>query len=398
MNSAINSEVSSLAGALVEANDQLLGLYDLVSLTIESLDEQRAVLAILDRAKSILNADALLFRTDRDYAVGPPNAVAALDAVHLVPVQAGDSSATSVPLLTPDGRTVDLAALRNSAPFGTADKKLLEAVGKMLVGAIHRARMHQTALDQAVMARDHDTASELAQRSLPRWRPDPERLDLFAQSSPARASGGDLYTFALVDDTFHFVVGDVSGKGLPAALMMTTTISASNAAFASVGDAGAAAVLKTIDSWIYESLADAGLFVTLLVGTYNLTSGELQTCNAGHSPVGIVRDATWLPLAAQLPPIGVLPVEAIEASTQQLGRGDRFIAASDGLVEQLNMVGNMFGDERLESLLVDESPTAEALGKSVFSAVSDFAGVQPQTDDRTLLAFFAAGSGRSSSW
>ncbi len=384
-----NSETDLLAGALVETNDQLLGLYDLVSLTIESLDEQRAVLAILDRAKSILGADALLLRADRNYSIGPPNDVAALEAVHRIPVQAGDSSATSVPVQTPDGTTVDLGALRKSSPFGTADKKLLGAVGKMLVGAIHRARMHQAGLDQAVKARDHDTASELAQRALPRWRPESGRLDLFAHSSPARAAGGDLFTFALVDDTFHFVVGDVSGKGLPAALMMTTTISASNAAFASVGESGAAAILTTIDSWVYETLADAGLFVTLLVGSYNLTSGILQTCNAGHSPVGIVRNATFQPLAAQLPPIGVLPVESVEACTHQLGPGDRFIAASDGLVEQLNMVGGMFGDERLEALLVSDAMCADGLGKAVFAAVSDFAGAEPQGDDRTLLTFFA---------
>ena len=395
MNAATNAEVSSLAGALVDTNDQLLGLYDLVSLSIESLDERHAVLAILDRAKSILRADALLLRADKEYSIGAPTAVAALQALHQVPVQAGDSTATSVQLQTPDGQHVDLAALRGSSPFGTADSKLLNAVGTMLVGAVHRARLHKTGLDQAVMARDHDTASELAQRALPGWRPDATKLDLFARSAPARAAGGDLFTFAVVDDDFHFVVGDVSGKGLPAALMMTTTISAANAAFASVGDAGPAAMLKTIDSWVHDALSDAGLFVTLLVGSYNLTTGVLQTCNAGHSPVGTVQNDSFIPVDAQVPPIGVFPVETVENHIHHLVPGDRFVAASDGLTEQENMVGEMFGDKRLEALLVDGSiDSANALGESVFDAVAAFAGEAPQSDDRTLLILHANDPGQ----
>ncbi len=383
---ADNAQVESLVGALVDANDQLLALYDLASITADSLDESEVVGRILSRAQGLLRADALLLATEPEHATGNAVDVAKLRLGQADRSEQGLSTSAVATVSSPDGNPVAVSALRHDNPFGTADTKLLEAVAKMLAGAVHTARLHETAVAQAVINRDHDTASKLAQSALPKWLPELDGVDLFARSEPARSAGGDLYTFAVVDGILHFSVGDVSGKGLPAAMMMTNVISASNAAFQRHGPEGPVAILEAIDRWVYQSLSDAGLFVTILVGSYNPASNELAVVNAGHSPV-VFKDATGITtLGACAPPVGVLPLDNLEALSRIVAPGDRLVVASDGLTEQQSPAGEMFGDDRLDKLIeTDTCSNAAEFGALLFDRIEMFADVAPQSDDRTLF-------------
>ena len=365
------SPLISLTSALVEANDQILALYDLATISTDSLKESESVDRILAQGRKLLRADELRLVAEDAERSSPQSSIGGTTAVVRVEHQSGDHAT--------------LIAKRQAEPFGTADKKLLNAVAHMALSAVHTARLHSEALTQAVMARDHAMASELAQRSLPKWRPSLEGTAVYARTDPARTAGGDLYSFAETDDWLDFVVGDVSGKGLPAAMMMSNVIMAFNNAFQRHRDDGPAAMLRTIDHWLYESLSDAALFVTIVVGRYERSTGKLAIANAGHSPVVFVQQGKARPLPASCPPVGVLEgIEPVETQLQ-VQPGDRLAICSDGFTEQENNAGQMFGDERLESFLVDRSTATDDFGEMLFRQLETYAGTAGQTDDRTLF-------------
>jgi len=364
----VSDAASSLAEALVDAQDQLLALYELATLTTESLDESECVEPILARATRLLGADDLTFSAD-DHGLGD-TPEGSLDVV----------------VENTSGLSGVLRARRTESPFGTADQKLLGAVAHIALGAVQTARLHADAVTQAVVARDHDTASELAQLALPSWRPAIEGLDVFARSDPARTAGGDLFTFAESEHHLHFVVGDVSGKGLPAAMMMATIISSANAALHSHGE-DPRGTLRSIDSWVYDYLSGSGMFVTIVAGTIDSRSGDVRIANAGHSPVVVVRDGVPAIVEATAPPVGVLPLDTTVLAEErfELSPNDRFIVSSDGFSEQLNRRGEMFGEDRLLAELANLDEGAEDRGLELFSSLDTFADGAAQSDDRTLV-------------
>lgn len=365
MTNTTPSPIDSLAEALVDAQDQLLALYELATLTTESLDENECVQPILERASRLLGADGIQFTLDGD---------------------ASNSDLTTIVVENSSGLSGMLQAQRRKKPFGTADQKLLRAVAHMALGAVQTSRLHSDTVAQAVVARDHDTASELAQLALPSWRPNIEGLDVFARSDPARTAGGDLFTFAETNEGLHFVVGDVSGKGLPAAMMMATIISSANAALHSHGS-DPESTLRSIDSWVFDYLSGSGLFVTILAGTVNSTSGELRIANAGHSPVVVVLNGAPHMIEATAPPIGVLPLDTTTLAEErwQLSANDRLVVCSDGFSEQLNGAEEMFGEDRLFSEVSNLTTDALNIGPKLFDSLDTFADGAAQTDDRTLV-------------
>lgn len=367
--SIADDPVGSLAAALVDAQDQLLALYELATMTNESLDRATCVDPILRRATSILEADSLIFSTE-------PFADAVADGQQVVDLEVEGG----------DGHIGLLRATRMENPFGTADLKLLRAVAHMALSAVRTAEMHEEAVGQAIVRKDHDAASQLAVLALPKWRPVIDGLSFFARTDPAKTAGGDLFTFAEDGSQLHFVVGDVSGKGLPAAMVMSTIISAANAALNSHGE-DPVRTLRAIDTWVYDYLNTSGLFCTIIAGSINVETGVLRLANAGHSPVVLVRDGSPEMLEASAPPIGVLPLDmtALAADDHQLFPNDRFAVCSDGFTEQVDPDGDMYGEDRLMEQLASTRVIAADHGDQLFGTLDTFGDGAPQSDDRTLV-------------
>jgi serine phosphatase RsbU (regulator of sigma subunit)/anti-sigma regulatory factor (Ser/Thr protein kinase) len=383
------SPLESLTEALVDATDQLLEMYDIASLRTDTLNEGESVDHILAKAQILLRADAL--RWDPGSGPGAESAAEDVDAAPLLDtaeVNAAGRTVTAVEVADPDGGTATLTARRLATPFTTGDTKLLSAVAHLAMSAQHTARLHAEAVAQAVVAHEHTLASQLAQQALPITE-GPGRLtvpsvDWFARTEPARLAGGDLFTFKLIDTTFHFAVGDVSGKGLPAAIMMSNVINSVQASFEQHGADGPIAVFEGTEHFMHDPLSNANMFVTLLVGTYDTERHLLSLVNAGHSPVHFVRDHTVEPVPASHPPIGViagLPCARLDVHVQP---GDRLVAASDGFPEQTDDTGAMFGDDRFTKAL-DGPAAARHLGPILFDTIHSFAGAVPQSDDLTLF-------------
>lgn len=380
------ADIESLTSALVDANDHLLALYDLTQVTSNTLDEREAIIDILQRSTRILAADAMeLTAGSETFGVGSP-----LDRSRLRTERSGSASGhgpvTTVEASHASGLDAELRVLRRRTPFSTGDRKMLTAVLRTALGAISTARLHRQVLQRALDARDHERAAEIAQLALPRWRPVLPDTELFATNEPASQTGGDLFCFAVTDDDLLFAVGDVSGKGLTAAVMMTTAISAANAAFRDPALESPSDHLAMIDRWTHEHLSEAGLFITLFVGRYRSATGVLEWTNAGHSPCLVAAGERWIELRAQTPPIGVLTDVHHRTLSVELDPGGLLVIGSDGLTEQENDSGQPFGDRRLQAAIeAGRRRPLDQLGPHVLQTVSRYANHQPPLDDRTLL-------------
>jgi len=222
-----------------------------------------------------------------------------------------------------------------------------------------------------------------------RFPPFPEKkeFDIYATIVPAREVGGDLYDFFLLDDeTLFFSIGDVSGKGVPAALFMAVS----------------KILMKgtvTLDMDLSEALArvnrelcvenDAMMFLTYFCATLNVRTGELRYSNAGHNPPLIQRaggKTEWLPLPEGFL-LGVLEDSAYQTFTMFLPPGDTLFLYTDGVTEAMNKEGQAYSDESLQGLVESlAGAKPETMVREVVRHVQDFAGEAPQSDDITALA------------
>lgn len=368
--------IEALTSALVDAYDQLVALYELSKSTTGSLDEAHAIEQILEHAAPLVKASSMTFEIDgiTVCTLGDPEVA---------------KYAKSVDVTTPTEMVATLRVWRDE-PMGTAQSKLLTAIANTALQAAHTSRLHESAVESLIVERDHDTASALAQLALPSWRPELPGLSLFARSDPARSAGGDLFAWSVRDDRLLAVVGDVSGKGLPAALVMSSVISSATAAFQTVGDGGPVAVLAAIDASLHAYLTDASMFVTLAVIDVDAITRTLRLVSAGHSPILWRSNDRVEHLTAACPPVGVLELSSMGPGylTEHVldgTSGDRLVIASDGLTEQESPTGDQFGDDRLIEFVVADKRSAFDTGTSIFETIDRFADDVEQMDDRTLF-------------
>lgn len=215
--------------------------------------------------------------------------------------------------------------------------------------------------------------------------------NLHAMLVPAKEVGGDLYDFVLRDRSLYFAVGDVSGKGVPASLMMAITRAALRFV-ASIDQP-----INTIVSRINNSVTDSNsnnMFVTLFVGRINLDNGHMEYCNAGHNPIIIIpphSEPYFLKAKANLA-IGIFEDFPYEAETIDIAPGTRIIAYTDGINEAERADKSLFGNQRLLDWASapkarDRSLSEKDIVEDLYATVKEFVGDNPQNDDITILSF-----------
>ena len=217
--------------------------------------------------------------------------------------------------------------------------------------------------------------------------PDQGEFDVHAALYPAQEVGGDFYDMFMIDlDHFCFCVGDVSGKGVPAALFMavTKTLMKSRAA----NDLSPASILSHVNSETAEG-NDSAMFVTIFMGILNLHTGELAYSNAGHNPPYIVQqDGELVRLDRRHGPVvGAMEGIAYGEDRVTLNRGDLLYMFTDGVTEAMDVGSNLYGEQRLVDLLAAGNyPSAK---DSVMESVDDvwrFQGDADQADDITIMS------------
>lgn len=236
-------------------------------------------------------------------------------------------------------------------------------------------------------------ASDIQMSMLPKiFPPYPDRndIDVYGCLTPAKAVGGDLYDFYIRNDQLFFCIGDVSGKGVPASLVMAVSRSLFRIVSTHVNKP------DRIMSQMNEALADqndSSMFVTLFVGSYNLKTGLLEYCNGGHDAPLLVnvkeKRAELLPCVSNLP-VGVMPGWEFEMQEAMISSDTLIFMYTDGLPEAENVDQEQFTESRMfevaDQLLEEKEVTPELLIERMSDAVRHFVGDAEQSDDLTMLA------------
>jgi len=266
----------------------------------------------------------------------------------------------------------------------------LETLASEASVAIENARLYRDKLEKAKLEREMQIAAEIQQSLLPKPRVNLGFVEAFAASIPCRSIGGDFFDYVHEPaSTFGFTLGDVAGKGPPAALM-SALMQGMFAAQAQYADGPASAVTH-----MNKALCRRGLesrFVTLMFGI--IKEGRLTYCNAGHNPPFVLGKSGVRRLEEGGPVVGLLEFAPFAQASVPLDPGDLIVVFSDGVSEALNAAGEEFGDARLEevaSAMMDSS-SADVVERIV-AAVKLFTKGAPQSDDITCMAIRYLGAG-----
>jgi phosphoserine phosphatase RsbU/P len=221
------------------------------------------------------------------------------------------------------------------------------------------------------------------------------KVDVHATLEPARMVGGDLYDFFVTPGgRLCFLVGDVSDKGVPAALFMARAVDIVRVITRLAGGGGRedpdpAWILGQANAELCEN-NESGMFITLLLAILNPDSGELSYCNAGHVEPRLRREGDGITRleGRRFRPLAVNRKATYATATATLKPGDIIFLCTDGVTEAENAADELFGEDRMEAALAAAgAQTAETLNSSVIRAVHEFAGAgRPPSDDLTTLA------------
>lgn len=272
-----------------------------------------------------------------------------------------------------DGRVLD---------FTPTDARLLSLFANQAAAAIETARLHKDALEKERIERELELAANIQRQILPRDLPNVPGLQIAARNVPTRQVGGDYFDFfPLSGGRLAFLVADVSGKGVPAALLVSTVHAAVHL---QIEDARTIPELVArIDRHLYR-YAVTRKFLTAFFGMLDPDAGTLRYVSAGHNPALLRRAGGDIEqLNATGVPMGMFPNSTWREEILPIGKGDLLCVYSDGITEALDAADEEFGMERLSRLL-DAGPPDE-ICRRVFDAVGDFAAEVPQYDDQTLL-------------
>jgi serine phosphatase RsbU (regulator of sigma subunit) len=264
------------------------------------------------------------------------------------------------------------------------DRQVLMTLAMEGATIIENARVFRLTREQERMRHDLGTARNIQQSLLPRQLPKSDYFELRALSIPCQTVGGDYYdVIKLPEERFGLTVADVSGKGLPAAMMAASMQGAFGAVAA--GDPGLPDLFRRVNEFLCERTPPE-MFATMFYGVVN-REGDFTYVNAGHAtPLVVRQDGKVDKLEESNFPLGFFPKVKYGSNQVKLHQGDHVLVFSDGVTEAQDSAHDMFGEERLEKLLEGRSfASSEVVCDAVVEAIREFVGAAPQADDMTLL-------------
>jgi serine phosphatase RsbU (regulator of sigma subunit) len=292
-----------------------------------------------------------------------------------------------VPLLVKSKLTglITVYNKKTGSGFSEEDQGLLAIIAGQSAHLIENARLYQESLKLAQVRQQQQNAYDIQRNLLPKSNPGVGGYDIAGASAPAQTVGGDYYDFIkMTGNRWGICLGDVSGKGIPAALLMANlqaTLRGQVFSDVSVGE-----LVTRSNKMMYENMDDER-FVTLFYGQLDPQSHELSYSNAGHEPPLLLpADGQQIRLKTTGIALGVLDSASYQHHSITMHPGDVIVIYSDGITDATNSSGELFGAERFESAVREHrGEPAAALVEAVFEAVADHAGDTPQYDDLTLV-------------
>lgn len=338
---------------------------------------RRIVNQCMDDVQAILSEDAT---SDSRFAMSQSIADFRIRSVMCAPFVSQEGKGFGVIQLDTQDRT---------KKFTQDDLKLLMGVAAQASVALENAKLHEDLLVRERLSRDLELAREVQRGFLPMSLPAIAGYEFFAHYESAQHVGGDYYDFIpLPQGKLAIMLGDVAGKGVPAALMMAKI--SSDARFSMLTEpTAAAAVVKLNDLMHQAGLTDR--FVTLAVAVLDPTTHKVTFVNAGHpSPLicragGAVEEATSIQVTGL--PIGVMEGYAYESAEIALQPGESVLVFSDGVTDAMDVNNNQFTVKGIHNALQGPKHAPKEIGERLLKLVKQHAAGRSQHDDLTLVSF-----------
>ena len=301
-------------------------------------------------------------------------------------------SVACVPL-TVDQRVIGaIQALNKEGGFSAEDGELLRLMAVYSAAAIQAERLRHDAQTAMLLQRELEIAAEVQRKLLPEAGANWPGIEVAALCRPAKSVGGDFYDLLeLPGERFGLTLGDVSGKGFPAAVMMASIHTLLRNLLLH-NPANLARMFEELNETIHRS-SSAERYSTLFCGVLNPERSELTYVNAGHIPPFVVRSGGRIERAGETDvPVGLLPGSPYRQHSVQIAPGDLIVCVSDGIIEAQNPEGELWDSSQAEDILRNcmHLPVPEILDQLV-CAVDEYAAGSEQADDITAVVLRSGG-------
>jgi serine phosphatase RsbU (regulator of sigma subunit) len=278
---------------------------------------------------------------------------------------------------------VYLDSLMRSRPFTEDDLRVVTALANLAAAKIENVKLLEESLEKRRMEDDMRVAAEIQRGLLPSKAPAVPGYGVVGSNTPSRSVGGDYYDFAVHDGRLLFALGDVSGKGTGAALLMTVLRAAVRGHWSE--DTVEEAVVR-INSTVCQNVT-AGKYITFFVGRLDTATGTIRYVNAGHNPPVLVRRSgppETLTCGGMV--LGMFDPVPYEEGEAMIGPGEALLVFSDGVTETWSPEDEEFAEDRLlEVASANLGQDARGMHDAILRAVDAFAAGRKPSDDRTLI-------------
>ncbi len=299
----------------------------------------------------------------------------------------GRRSVMAVPLVTATGirGMIEADAPEATTRFENTDLELLKAIAGIAAVKMENSLLVEQRVEAERLQQQLESAREIQARLLPHEPPRLAGYDVRGLSMPSHAVGGDYFDFELWTDTrLGVVLGDVSGKGLDAALLISSVHAMVRAQATVTKTLGA--LIGRVNSYLCE-FTPTSKFATVFCGVLDSDTHRLHYINAGHNPPLVVRaDGTIEQLPATSVPLGLMPETRFASASVELSPESVVVIYSDGLTEATNLAGEEFGEDRLAAVIREHRGlTTARLRDRIDAALSRFSEGEPTADDLTIV-------------
>jgi serine phosphatase RsbU (regulator of sigma subunit) len=396
---------TSRVQALIEAGRQLSQhrplseLFQVIlDLATKSVGARRGVLTTLEHGELVVRAvrgdEFRISRAVRDQVINEKKSLMVLDTsqddmlkASMTIVQQRVRSLMAVPLQTADRVTgliyVDMPDIIR--PFTHEDLTLLTVLANTAAIRIEHARLVEVEHAERIMAKELEQAADIQRRLLPHEPPEVPSLDIAGSSVPCRSVGGDYFDYVwLPGGRLAVMVGDVAGKGMAAALLMSSL--QARVQILAEEDEPLAKLITRLNRSVASACPD-NRFITFFIAVFDPATGEFEYVNAGHNPPYVVRASGEVEALTEGGPImGILRNIIYKEARAQLNFGDVLAIFSDGITEAHTLAEDEYGEDRLQQELVKyRNEDAASMVTALHRSVLEFVGDAPAADDMTLL-------------
>ncbi len=280
---------------------------------------------------------------------------------------------------------------RKNKTLSSRKMDLLNSIVQQIMFAVENDMLYDETLAKRKIEEELALAREIQQRMLPVANPDSKKFDIASFIHPCEAVSGDYFDFIPINtESIGIAIGDICGKGIPAALLSSTVLAAIRSQLEYT--TSPELIIRNLNRLLIRSTAES-IFLTIFFGILDTTTGVLKYINAGHPPPILIKEGVIKELKGTTPALGILESRFEHEHSVEFHNGDLLLLYTDGIIECQNPKKKIYGRKRLLTLLhkmfIEKKPKKvklETVVNRIIADVRKFIGSAPQTDDLTLLA------------